>query len=353
MRGREEQKMEDGKKKGAGRAWRVALGAGALALAAAGCVPWPHTRVHAPARAGRVVAGDDGTPVAGAVVTSLENGKRCVSGEDGRFELPEAKGWHWGKMVSPPLTYSVWPFLDVGKREQPVRVEAAGFMGYDEENGGTEREVRYRSFGRGRSEDGRWWCPVETQRVEIARSIPVLRNGVHSPEEWNAGAKSVGEMLARGAGADKTVRLVREGAAPAPFSLCFDLEDEAVEGAGRAPAPDGRPPKARVLWWGKDAPVAVLFGECAPGETAWRESEPFWVGSRDFGCVSIALGDDGLPARFSLQLNGMGSGARRRDAIASGETGFRIAAWETFGVEGDGAAVWESLRGRDPRVDIR
>lgn len=60
-----------------------------------------------------------------------------------------------------------------------------------------------------------------------------------------------------------------------------------------------------------------------------------------------------MPARFSLHLNGMGSGARRRDAIASGGVGFRIAAWETFGVEGDGAAVWESLRGRDPRVEIR
>ena len=345
--------MEYGKMNGAGRAWRVALGAAALALAAAGCVPWPHTRVHAPAREGRVVAADDGSPVAGAVVTSLENGRQCVSGEDGRFELPEAKGWHWGKMVSPPLTYSVWPFLDMGRSKQLIRVEAEGFAGYDEENGGTVREVRCRSFGRGRTEDGRWRCPVETQRVEIARSITVLRNGCYPGETRAAWEGSAGRMMARGAGADRTVRLVREGEVPVPFSLCFDLEDESAEGAGRAPPPDGRPPKARVLWWGKDAPVAVLFGECAPGETAWRESEPFWVGSRDFGRVSIALGDDGLPARFSLQLNGMGSGARRRDAIASGGVGFRIAAWETFGVEGDGAAVWESLCGRDSRVDIR
>ena len=49
--------------------------AGMLLLAAGCVVPWPHKRVHAPAREGRVIAADDGSPVAGAVVTSLENGR--------------------------------------------------------------------------------------------------------------------------------------------------------------------------------------------------------------------------------------------------------------------------------------
>lgn len=306
-----------------------------VVLAGAGCVPWPHTRVHAPAREGRVVAADDRMAVEGAVVTSLATGERRVTGEDGRFEFPEAKGWHWGMVVSPPLTYSIWPFLDKARDRQRVRVEAEGFVAYDEENGRGEREVAYRSLGRGRSEDGRWWCPVETQRLEVARYIPTMGlTGTYSWEDLRKGASSPEGMLARGVGADGMVLLVREGTVPKPFSLCFDLEEDGWESPRRV--------KARVLDWGNDAPVCVKLA-VQEGES-WRQLETIWVGAPlTLWQITVTLGKTGLPERFEMRENGYdGEGLSAR-----------VAAWETFGLDGVGADVWRGLAGRDRRIEVR
>lgn len=323
-------------------------------LAAAGCVvPWPHTRIHAPAREGVVVAGNAQIPVAGAVVTSLENGKQCVTDDTGRFALPAVKGWHWGKMVSPVLVYSMWPFLDLANRNHRIRIEADGFAAYDEELGGTVREVRIRSFG-SRHPSGRLWCPVETQRVEIARCRPVA-HGSFVEEQWTAaGCPDRGWPLPN---VPQTIRLFRPDEAQVPVSLCFDLADETQDDLGKAPPPDSRPPKARVLWFGRDAPMAVLFGECPPAESvlwtpSWEEIDPIWLGNPASGRIAITLDADGRPARFEMHLP-WPNPATRRDAIATGAISFRIVSWETFGLPDVSPALWPSLRTLDPRLEIR
>ena len=332
---------------------RIRLLAPALLLAfcTASCVvPFPHTRIHAPARKGRVVADDGHTPVAGAVVTSLENGKQCTTDADGRFSLPAVKGWHGAWLFSPPLTYSIWPFRDMDGQAHRIRIESDGFSTCDETLGGTVREVRYRSFGC-LHPSGRLWCPVETQRVDISWSEWVP-HGTFLEERWEAYDHPGWEV--RPLDAEKTIRLLRAEPAPEPVALCFDLEDESPDAPGKAPPPDGRPPKARVLWLGRDAPMAVLFGECAPapGEPSWREIAPLWLGNAHSGRVVVTLDAEGRPARFELRLP-WPNVVTRRDAIATGAATFRITGWETFGLPPPTPDLWPNLRHLDPRLEIR
>jgi hypothetical protein len=105
-------------------------------MSSAGCliVPYPHVRQDIRARNGRVVDADTGSPLAGAVVTSLTNGSECVTDAEGRFTLPEVRGWHFGRLITPPLSYDIWPFLDIAPSHQ-VRIVAVGFAPFDEHNG--------------------------------------------------------------------------------------------------------------------------------------------------------------------------------------------------------------------------
>lgn len=105
-------------------------------MSSAGCliVPYPHVRQDIHARNGRVVDADTGSPLAGAVVTSLTNGRECVTDVEGRFALPEVRRWHWGLLITPALIYDIWPFLSM-EVDPDVRVVAVGFAPFDEHNG--------------------------------------------------------------------------------------------------------------------------------------------------------------------------------------------------------------------------
>lgn len=353
--------------------WRAAGVAAAVWAAVAGCVviPVPHTRVHQAAREGRVVDALTGAPLEGAVVTSLADGGRtCRTDAAGWFRLPPVRRWHGAVMYCLfTHAHSLWPTHCVwGRpRTQSIRVEAPGYAPRDEDCLDIAT-VEYRAFGEKRPGGG-LRCPVETAAMafppgyEVRDGLAGARAGSWIVTPGGRVPLTVKEWLATAGGA--AIRLWPEEfrrEAAVPFSLCFDLEEEDAP-----PRPDGLPPpKARVLWFGGDAPVEVLFAEPPPSfwkaHGGWLEQGPFWLSKNGGGHVEITL-DDGLPARFAVfdgpagrqaarDAAGEDPSARRRAEIGEGKA-FRIRAWEVFGRDAAAPGFWPSLGGLDGRIAVR
>ena len=114
----------------------TAVSSGLVLVLVSGCliVPIPHSRTWAPAREGLVVNAKTGAPVANARVSSLhEKGGSTRTDGKGHFRLPPAKSWHGAYMCAIPISFSLFPTLDMPRRMgQGVSVSAAGFETYDE-----------------------------------------------------------------------------------------------------------------------------------------------------------------------------------------------------------------------------
>jgi hypothetical protein len=129
----------------------------ALVSCTAGCliVPIPHSRTWAPAREGLVINAKTGTPVANAQVSSLhEKGGSTRTDGKGHFRLPPAKSWHGAYMCAIPISFSLFPTLDMPHRTgQGVVVSAAGFETYDESHLP--------------SIENEWWPPVLPATISL------------------------------------------------------------------------------------------------------------------------------------------------------------------------------------------
>jgi hypothetical protein len=135
----------------------AAVSSGLLLVFGAGCLilPIPHSRTWAPAREGLVVNAKTGTPVANAQVSSLhEKGGSTRTDCKGHFRLPPAKSWHGAYMCAIPISFSLFPTLDMPRRTgQGVSISAAGFETYDESHLP--------------SIENEWWPPVLPATISL------------------------------------------------------------------------------------------------------------------------------------------------------------------------------------------
>ena len=135
----------------------AAVSSGLLLVFGAGCLilPIPHSRTWAPAREGLVVNAKTGTPVANAQVSSLhEKGGSTRTDGEGHFRLPPAKSWHGAYMCAIPISFSLFPTLDMPRRTgQGVSISAAGFETYDESHLP--------------SIENEWWPPVLPATISL------------------------------------------------------------------------------------------------------------------------------------------------------------------------------------------
>ena len=128
-----------------------------LLVFGAGClvIPVPHSRTWAPSREGLVVDANTGAPVANARVCSIhEKGKSAKTDVNGRFRLPPAKSWHGAYMCAIPVSFSLFPTLDMPRLTgQGITVSATGFETYDESK---IPSVEYE-----------WWPPVLPETISL------------------------------------------------------------------------------------------------------------------------------------------------------------------------------------------
>ena len=133
------------------------VSSGLLLVFGSGCLilPIPHSRTWAPAREGLVVNAKTGTPVANAQVSSLHaKGGSTRTDCKGHFRLPPAKSWHGAYMCAIPVSFSLFPTLDMPHRTgQGITVSAMGFEPYDESQ---LPSVKYE-----------WWPPVLPETISL------------------------------------------------------------------------------------------------------------------------------------------------------------------------------------------
>ena len=139
----------------------TAVSSGLVLVLGSGCliVPIPHSRTWAPAREGLVVNAKTGAPVANAQVSSLhDKGGSTRTDGKGHFRLSPAKSWHGAYLCAIPLSFSLFPTLDMPRRTgQGVSVSAAGFETYDESHLP--------------SIENEWWPPVLPGTISLDPAV--------------------------------------------------------------------------------------------------------------------------------------------------------------------------------------